>query len=99
MMQLCSCGRVFAYPKTKYDAGLEHFGTPCREPYGVCPFCGGEDYDDAQRCASCGQYFLHRDEEHGICQPCRNKLLRQLQVFLDEFNEKEREFLQESLGL
>ncbi|MHB1314243.1 MAG: hypothetical protein ACYCX2_02010 [Christensenellales bacterium] len=97
MMQLCSCGHVFAYPKTKYGEQLEHFGTPCRESYGVCPSCGGEDYDDALRCAGCARYVLFRQMEQGLCTACQKRVLRQLQNFLDEFTETERAFMLEAL--
>ncbi len=28
-----------------------------------CPECGGEVYDDAERCPSCGRWFLEGDRE------------------------------------
>lgn len=39
----------------------------------VCPYCGGDDYEDADRCAKCGEYRREADLIGGcMCEECLN---------------------------
>ena len=64
-MLICNkCGEVFSTPE--YHKGDE-----------ICPGCGGRYFDEAVRCASCGEWIA-MDEAYGYghkmhCMDCINK--------------------------
>ena len=48
LYQCICCGRLFTVPDSFYDARGEHFGFPCAEKTGGCPYCGGA-YTEVQK--------------------------------------------------
>ena len=67
-MFICfNCGEVFDEPAVK----------PCRtgeyDHYNVCPFCGHDEYDGAEMCDECGDYFPVDELNNGVCHTCRKE--------------------------
>lgn len=71
------CGAIFEYPKvTRDDPSPPGVALPSGYyTYHECPECGG-DFDEAETCASCGEYFDGRTG--ALCADCRDYLARQL---------------------
>ena len=38
--------------------------------YTYCPYCGSDDYEEAELCESCGEFFFAEDLEDGYCESC-----------------------------
>jgi len=61
------CGATFDEPKLHYFDG---------EPFGRCPDCDSEDYEEARTCEVCGDEFPETDTagcDHCVCSSCRSK--------------------------
>jgi hypothetical protein len=72
-MFICrECNGVFREPDTK----SHRFYVPYGEGYcsqedleEICPYCGGTDFTEAQKCEICREYVEELDG-NGLCQEC-----------------------------
>ena len=98
-MYICNdCGHVFddGESQTERDYRGECHGSPSYEEYRVCPVCGG-NYDEAVKCAECGDYAAVSDLESGICPDCVKRTDKELRaVLLNCFSPAQREYLEDS---
>ena len=71
-MYICQeCGAVFEEPKIfleQHPYGLGY----AEERWVVCPRCSNADFDDAEMCDGCGEYFAELEE--GLCEECYAEL-------------------------
>jgi len=67
----CSrCGAEFERPKviTGYNMSFPRdYDVP--DEY-VCPECDSDEYEKADRCAECGDVFLEKELDWGLCNKC-----------------------------
>lgn len=72
-MYICkNCGAVFEEPDIEaYDPSPDGVGLP-RGYYEIhyCPMCGGDWIEQADKCPSCGEYFIGGI----VCDDCRETL-------------------------
>ena len=69
MYKCNDCEREFETPRVETDSHWSPYGYE-EEGYGVCPHCGSEDYEEAEKCEECGEWFT-KDEMHGCyCKEC-----------------------------
>lgn len=81
-MYICAkCGEVFETPE--YRSWTEHHGD-YDEPYGeeVCPGCGSEWYEEAEKCKICGEWHAKDELYDGYCKDCLLEALT-FESFLD----------------
>lgn len=80
MYKCLDCGNVFEEPK-KIGYGIE-------KEY-VCPICGEEYYEEAERCGNpgCMNYTVHGS----LCVACKAELLARVKTFFDGLTEAEEE--------
>lgn len=65
------CGHIFEEGEEKVwqeDRG-EYWGVRCSEEMSGCPKCSGE-YEQAIRCALCGEPHLYEELNGGVCDEC-----------------------------
>jgi RecJ-like exonuclease len=90
------CGAVFGHDEVieqKEGLGVV-FGDYASLNTYHCPECGGEDYDEVDKCKVCGSYDHDADME--VCGECVKDIVGRLNYFLNnEFTELEREVLRE----
>ena len=67
MYKCANCGEIFAEPVKHPRNGLM-----------VCPECGIDDFEQAQECAECGDYFFDYELHGGLCQDCERKALKKI---------------------
>ena len=91
-MYYCNdCSSVFEECDIKRGQQLEHFGTPCHETFAVCPFCGGEDFEDAVQCVKCGEWTRETDcDIDNVCPSCVKDINKR---FNEVFSAIEREVI------
>lgn len=90
---ICSdCENVFYPEELRPVTGfLCDVDGPVYETVMVCPYCGSEDYEDADRCEKCGTY--HREGEllgGCMCEECLNDSMTTEMVreyFEDDLND------------
>lgn len=63
------CGHVFDKPDLKRENIGEYQGAPAYQTVYSCPACGG-DYEEAEECNDCEEYFLSDELEDGLCPLC-----------------------------
>lgn len=72
-MFIClDCGELFEEPAVTYENQGEFWGAPAWEAWGACPNCGSTEYDHAEQCERCGEYFA--ELEDGLCEFCHDDL-------------------------
>lgn len=84
-MYICkSCGEKFENPITSHESMGEHFGRPVYEDIYRCPYCQSENFEEAERCFVCGDYFLanHADD---CCDECKEVLSNELNALKDKY--------------
>ena len=68
-MYICrDCGEIFSKPET-YTENHPYGMGYASETFGCCPCCGG-DYEEAVKCADCGEYFSDDELIDGMCEHC-----------------------------
>lgn len=63
-----NCGAFFEEPETKNEYRGEYWGMPTSEAYGVCPYCGNTEFDEASYCKACGEPI----PEGEYCEVCES---------------------------
>ena len=69
-MYICKkCGEIFDEPDVMRF--VEHHGE-YDEPWAVdyCPECGSDEFEEAECCSNCGEYFAEEDVYGGMCENC-----------------------------
>ena len=73
-MQKClECGKVFEDDEIAHwrESRGEFWGVPAYATMSGCPRCQG-DYEEAEKCESCGKYFALSDlDENHLCENCK----------------------------
>lgn len=68
MYKCDNCGDFFAEPKIREIQHAEGYG----EQFALCPWCGGDDFEEAEACKCCGEYESKLNLEGGLCKKCRD---------------------------
>lgn len=60
-----------------------------------CMYCQDHDSpaEDRPLCDSCGDEITNEDDVYGLCDVCKEELVKDFQVFMNSFSEAEREYL------
>lgn len=80
MYKCDECGAVFDTPSVE-RTGVSYAGF--YETENVCPGCGSTNYDPAQLCDYCGEYFTDVEAFEGCCKHCYDEARKALDRFLD----------------
>lgn len=59
-------------------------------PYGVCPYCGSDDYVEAVQCKVCGDYFDEEELIGGICKDCLAEAMDNIDLLKDYLEASEQ---------
>lgn len=79
MLKCCECGEVFEERElVAYRYHLADYGeTPVYGTDYVCPYCGGDDHYEVEKCTECGEWVAvdadTADDNHlvdGVCERC-----------------------------
>ena len=62
----------------------------------VCPFCGGDDIEDAAECKGCGEPHGESDLTEGLCPKCEKDIQDKVNEFFKQFSEAEIDYIFES---
>lgn len=63
------CGHKFERPKEVRGHGWNPMDGDLPDEY-VCPVCGSDYYDSADKCVKCEEVFFEDDLEYGLCPDC-----------------------------
>ena len=80
------CGHVFEEPNLTHNGG--YWEEPCYE----CPACGSSNFDEADQCVLCEEYFTKEHMSNHICEKCLEKAVEEKAVefvrgnLMDEFS-------------
>lgn len=68
MYKCKECGEAFSEPT--YESEVVPYGSRfVGKEFSVCPYCAGE-YDEAEKCKECEEYFFDYELHNGICIDC-----------------------------
>lgn len=68
-MYICkNCGRDFEEPDVVYETHGFDYGP--YEKWLVCPSCHDSNFEEAEQCDGCGEYFAKSDLTDGLCDDC-----------------------------
>lgn len=69
-MYICNeCKEVFEECEVVYESVPYGMGSAYRKLY-VCPYCGENDFDEAERCDHCGEWASKESMTDGYCEEC-----------------------------
>ena len=90
LLYCCDCGKYFEEEELVSETVWSHsnyigFGGWYPETTDRCPYCGGEDIEDAYECEICGEPTLIE-----VCDKCKNEVYTALEKFFDDFAKKHR---------
>lgn len=69
-MNIClRCGAYFEYPVNRYNRRWSESD----DSAAYCPYCHSEDFDEADHCIKCDQYFTEDKMIGSICRDCVEK--------------------------
>lgn len=95
-MIICNeCGAVFDEPKGVFNKVGE---LPTDGHYeSVCPECGGDDIEDAERCHGCDEYKAKSTLNDGFCNECGAEVEKKAREFWTGLTEAEQEYLRDRI--
>ena len=72
MLKCAWCGEVFSEDSVETKSGYlcECGDHSVYEDYGVCPYCGSDDFEEARKCEICGEYMLVDELFGDVCEGC-----------------------------
>lgn len=82
MYKCKDCGALFDSPKLEMSRVADYWGFPASEPWGVCPECGSGEFDIANQCPMCGEYYTVN--RRNCCNQCLTTIS---EAFQDTINE------------
>lgn len=98
-MYICNkCGTTFSEPEVEHGyMNCEYWGAKCYmdDSTEVCPECHSEDFEEAEQCEWCGEWFS-QDELNGcnVCEDCECEAeTRFRRALRKEFSKEETELL------
>ena len=66
IMYVCNdCGHVFEHPANRYNMAVS-----VEDEDAQCPSCGSDDFDNAEQCEKCGEWFASKDMDYCLCKKC-----------------------------
>lgn len=78
-MHICAtCGEVFNDPLAVYDED-------------VCPSCGSNDIESAERCSKCGEWIPEHQSKFHLCENCEEETLQLFRAFCAGLTDDQKE--------
>lgn len=59
-------------------------------PYGVCPYCGSDDFVNAIQCNECGEWYDEDDLVGGLCHECLAEAMNDIDLLKDYLEASEQ---------
>lgn len=81
MYKCLDCGEVFDTPKQGSDFKTEYFGKTVTHYISVCPNCGSDELDTAERCELCGEWHSGSLD---YCAECEDIIHEYIDPVIDE---------------
>lgn len=73
-MYICNeCLETFVEPDS-YEERHPYGMTYASESFSICPYCSSSDFDEAERCAHCDEWFPQGTLEDDVCTECHGDL-------------------------
>lgn len=92
-MYICDCcGRAFCEPQKVREERGECHGEIAFEEYYVSPCCH-DSFDEAAKCARCGELSAQGSLDCGLCPRCQIDALKRFYDFMESFSDEEREYI------
>lgn len=86
-----SCKTDFEEPARVLASVEEFWGEKCCRYESVCPYCGSDEYEEADSCVECGSpYIPPVDDESGLCPVCRKQADDIITTFINNLKPGER---------
>ena len=97
MFKCMDCQRTFDSLNCVIDSYSEYWGYSTPHYKSVCPYCGGDDYEEMDKCEICGEWI---DPGEELCDNCgelikdiANDIRAKARYTTDRFNLKYSEFI------
>lgn len=87
-MLICKdCGQTFEEEEVvvKKEHMGEFWGAEAYEERCYCPHCGSSEFDEAEQCKICGEWFMQERWEEE-CPDCMNDLSEELHKLKNKYN-------------
>lgn len=83
-MNICNnCDFQFETPERSKELMGEYWGAPAYETIYRCPCCGSDDFEKAEKCAVCGEYFISEGDD--FCEKCKEELSGEMHKIKDKY--------------